>query len=357
MIPMTKEAFLEDTLRWLAAQIQRYPEIQPQDVVKFAFQATLGVGHLLSDRESVTRRISDEINGLKADCNEPLFEQLSPVWCRLNLRRAVAEGFGAETVAGLMLSSTSDIRFTRQDVLDLSRIACASAGLPLPDEEELNKILRDDWMPSHSAIYKKLFQPAYRVVSAEWACCENAIGEIIRKQTERERLLVTLDGPCASGKTTLAKKLASAFHAAVAHTDDYVVPHSQKTKERLAIPGGNCDADRLMREIVLPWKKGETAFCQKYDCATDRLLPAEALPMEDMLILEGCYCNLPDIRKHADVRLFLDAPWHTREERLLQRESETSMRQFYTRWIPLENAYFEAYHLPDEGCTRILPQE
>ena len=57
--------------------------------------------------------------------------------------------------------------------------------------------------------------------------------------------LVTIDGPCASGKTTLAEQLAEMLPAAVIHTDDYVVPHALKTAERLAIPGGNCDAERL----------------------------------------------------------------------------------------------------------------
>ena len=33
--------------------------------------------------------------------------------------------------------------------------------------------------------------------------------------------------------------LAEALGAAVVHTDDFVVPHAMKTKERLAIPGGN----------------------------------------------------------------------------------------------------------------------
>ena len=40
------------------------------------------------------------------------------------------------------------------------------------------------------------------------------------------RMLVTLDGPCASGKTTLAGQMAEALGAAVVHTDDFVVPHA-----------------------------------------------------------------------------------------------------------------------------------
>ena len=49
----------------------------------------------------------------------------------------------------------------------------------------------------------------------------------------------------------------------------------------------------------------------------------------------------------ANVRFFLDAPWKTREARLFKRESAASMQQFYGRLIPLENAYFETYRLPN----------
>ena len=171
-----------------------------------------------------------------------------------------------------------------------------------------------------------------------------------RRGSAAERLLITIDGPCASGKTTLAEKLAAVLNAAVVHTDDYVIPHGQKTPERLAIPGGNCDADRLCKEVVIPWKRGDTAFIRKYDCRNDRLLPTEKLPDSRILILEGSYSNLPMIREHADVRVFVNTPWEIRQERLIRRESPQSLQRFYDRWIPLEDRYFEAYGLPDREC-------
>ena len=167
------------------------------------------------------------------------------------------------------------------------------------------------------------------------------------------RLLITLDGPCASGKTTLAGKLARAFRGQVVHTDDYVIPHARKTPERLAVPGGNCDAERLAEEVVIPFKSGLPVRYRRYDCRRDVLLPEEELPDTKVLVLEGSYCNLPALRKHADLRLFLDTPGEVREARLLARESAASMQRFRNLWIPLENAYFEAYRLPDEDCIVI----
>ena len=179
--------------------------------------------------------------------------------------------------------------------------------------------------------------------------------ELLQNSSDGSRLLVTLDGPCASGKTTLAQKLAQMFSAAVVHTDEYVVPHALKTPERLAIPGGNCDAERLVKEVVRPFKAGAPVLYRRYDCRADLMLPEEELPDVRMLILEGSYCNLPVIRQYADLCLFLNTPWEIRKARLLKRESPAFLQQFYDRWIPLENAYFEAYHLPDDGNILIAP--
>ena len=173
---------------------------------------------------------------------------------------------------------------------------------------------------------------------------------IAEKRRQVSRLLVTIDGPCASGKTTLAQELAEKAGASVVHTDDFVIPHAQKTPERLAVPGGNCDEERLVREVIAPWKRGVPVKYRRYDCREDRLLPEEILPDSPVLILEGSYSNLHAIRKYADLCLFADAPEAVRMARLRQRESPASLRRFMDIWIPLENAYFSAYHLPDARC-------
>ena len=176
---------------------------------------------------------------------------------------------------------------------------------------------------------------------------------ITEKIRTRRHPLITIDGPCASGKTTLAAQLAELLPASVIHTDDYVIPHAQKTAERLAIPGGNCDSERIVREILIPWKNGTPVRYRRYDCMRDCLLPEETLPDGKALILEGCYSNLPRIRQEADVRIFLDVSREVQEARLRNRESPESLRRFYDRWIPLEDAYFAAYGMHDSGCIVI----
>lgn len=169
----------------------------------------------------------------------------------------------------------------------------------------------------------------------------------------RERCLITIDGPCGSGKSTLAAALAKATGAPVVHMDDYVIPHAQKTSHRLSIPGGNADWERLLAEVIEPWLAGKPAFIRPYLCHEDRLGEAITLPACRLLILEGTYCNLPAIAKHSSLRLFLRVSADEQQRRLLQRVGKERLHVFNERWIPLEEAYFAAYALPDAGCITL----
>ena len=164
---------------------------------------------------------------------------------------------------------------------------------------------------------------------------------IARQVRMHKHPLITIDGPCASGKTTLASELAAQISASVVHTDDYVIPHVQKTAERLKIPGGNCDAERLLREVVIPWTEYQPVRMRRYDCKADILLPEEILLYRSAFRRSSLH--LRPLLPQSDLQ----------EARLRKRESPESLRRFYDRWIPLEAAYFTAYGLPDTKCIRI----
>ena len=349
---MTEERYINDMLSCLRAERDRRPDMQAEDVVKFIFQGMLGAGHLLKSRASVEAYIEREMSRQVPDPQEPLTEALSPGWCRMNLRRAMAEGLTPRLIANLMMSEHPDTAFTRQEVCRVCAEYGRESGMPgIADAAERLKDLQ--WLPSHSEAYRERYRPAYRVIPASWEVLLPVICRIARAAAGESRTLVTIDGPCASGKTTLAERLAAVFGAAVVHTDDFVISHARKTAERLAIPGGNCDWERLTAESLAPWKAGQEAFVRRYDCHADRLLPPEPIPGGNLLILEGSYSGLPAIRALADVRLFADTPESIRLKRLQQRESPESLKMFMERWIPLENAYFMAYGLPDGECWQV----
>lgn len=171
----------------------------------------------------------------------------------------------------------------------------------------------------------------------------------------KPRLLITIDGPCGSGKSTLAEELSPLLRAPIIHMDDFFLPHAQKTPARLAIPGGNVDLERLTREVLLPFSAGQAVVYRRYLCHEDAFSDPVALPDAPITILEGSYSLLPEIRRHADLTLFLSVPPQVQQERLLHRVGAERLEAFNARWIPLENDYFAAYQLPDEGCV-LVPQ-
>ncbi|MBQ9010168.1 MAG: (d)CMP kinase [Clostridia bacterium] len=326
-----------------------HPRIQPENMLKFLFQGILGPGHLLASRAETVRRIRAEIGQDRPECREDAF--ISPVgrYLRLSLPAACAAGLDADMIAALMIGSErpSD---SREEVIR----ACNLYADRLPGEpgEALRKQalrLRDpSFLPSHSEMYRTAYAPSYRLISRAFEPLLPVTAYLAGRV--REGGIIAIDGPCASGKSTLADQLAAILGAKVVHTDDYVVPHSRKTPERLAIPGGNCDSERLIQEVLTPFAEGREGCVRPYDCHADALLPGNRLDPGGILILEGSYSLLPAVRQLTRASVFVSATLETRLMRLAVRESPESLERFKTRWIPLEEAYFAAYGLPDADC-------
>ena len=82
----------------------------------------------------------------------------------------------------------------------------------------------------------------------------------------KSQLLISIDGRCASGKTTLAAYLQENFSCAVIHMDDFFLRPEQRTKKRLNEPGGNVDYERFFEEVILPLKEKKAFSYRPYDC-------------------------------------------------------------------------------------------
>lgn len=324
---------------------RHYPLMEPQDAVKLAFQSLLGCGHLLAEESTVAARIAREEACLSPDASQPLTEPLGRDYVRLNLRRAMAEDIPPLWIARLMACSAGPAR-TREDVVQ------AVAALGDPRAEKIAHRLVDEpgWIPSHSDAYRQAYGPAYRVISRSCAAALPVLSGIAARP-EDQRLLVCIDGPCASGKTTLARLLQQVLDAAVIPMDDFFLPHARKTAQRLSQPGGNADHERLVAQCLVPWTARQPIVYRPYDCHRDALGDEIAVPDRRITLVEGSYSLLPDIACHADLRVFLQISPGEQLQRIRLRNGEDGLATFVQRWIPLEQAYFAALQLPDEGCT------
>lgn len=251
------------------------PGLQKEDAVKLVFQAMLGCGHLLGTPEAVTGYIIRELAQAGDRPGEPLYEDISRDYVRLNLRLARAAGLKPEWIERLMRLSGHPVG-TRQDVARTLTELGEQGIIPAPDDQQLRQVLAPDWLPSHSEAWREAHAPCYRVIRRGLTPLLPVLSALAALLPGRERVMISIDGPCGSGKTTLAAQLAYVLGTQVVHTDDFVVPHSRKTPERLAIPGGNEDHERLAAELR-PWRDTGTAVIRPYACMRDMLLPEKEI--------------------------------------------------------------------------------
>lgn len=156
----------------------------------------------------------------------------------------------------------------------------------------------------------------------------------------KDRILVAIDGRCASGKTTLAGELSAVLHCPLIHADDFFLRPEQRTPERLAEPGGNMDRERFMEEVLLPLKAGQSFSYRPFRCSTMSLGEPVPVSPAPVTVIEGSYCCHPDLWDAYDLRLFLTVEPEEQLRRLLAREGEGKLDVFKSKWIPMEEAYF-----------------
>lgn len=180
----------------------------------------------------------------------------------------------------------------------------------------------------------------------------DAIHSLIRKISElsidKARLLVAIDGRCASGKTTLAAKLKEAPWCNVIPVipmDHFFLQPHMRTKERLEQPGGNVDYERFLQEVLEPLSKGIEFSYRPYNCGTQQLdAPIRVLPAP-VTIIEGSYSCHPALQKYYDYRIFLTTSYEEQLRRIGIRNGEDGVVAFKEKWIPLEETYFKELNI------------
>ena len=156
----------EEMKNIIRAQKKRRPLMTEEDIVKLAFQGMLGVGHLVASEERALERLHAEMEGLEPDETEPLTERTSPEWFRLNLRAAKAKGIREADIAHMLCQSAKKkpLNFTRQNVYNF----CVKLDGSDRMKAAAQKVLDENWLPSHSEQYREAYHPSYRVLHKDF---------------------------------------------------------------------------------------------------------------------------------------------------------------------------------------------
>jgi len=169
---------------------------------------------------------------------------------------------------------------------------------------------------------------------------------------ETKPFILAIDGPAGAGKSTLAKEIRCRYGGELIHMDDFFLPASLRSKNRLQEAGGNIHYERFEEE-VLKGLKGNSGFSyQKFSCRTGSFTESCKLPPAAFYVIEGSYSLHPRFGAYYSLSVFLEVGSETQRERLINRSPE-KWPDFRDRWIPMEQRYFESFQIREKADIRI----
>ena len=165
-----------------------------------------------------------------------------------------------------------------------------------------------------------------------------------------ECIVITIDGPAGSGKTTLAKELSSALDSCYTiHMDDLYEGWDSTLTPNLT--------KKLQR--ILEYVKMESRIqFVPFDWLESNFSPQVELPTPKYLIIEGVGSGQSAIRDFISLSLWIEVLPDIGLERVIKRDGP-AVAQFMPAFIVAQNAHFEKeatkksadYHLSGLGTV------
>jgi uridine kinase len=186
------------------------------------------------------------------------------------------------------------------------------------------------------------------------------LAEAVLSVAATHPLRVAVDGPPASGKTTLADELAVVLRAqgrAVirASIDDFLVHRALRYRRgRYSAEGCYYDAHdcvTLCRVLLDPLGPGGDRRFQHTAVETDTSSsrPVSTAPADAVLLFDGVFLLRPELIDRWDLRIFVSVPFEQTVDRAMSRGAERAgstahaaeiERSWRDRYIPAQQLYF-----------------
>lgn len=321
----------------LAAHAARYPEMEPRDWAKLAYQSRFGPAHLLDDPAGFQTALEAEWAAVEGPPRAPGPEDIGNGLCRFHLEPGADRELAVPLLARLALRTAREHRGTREE---LEGELTALEGLEIPGLADFLARWRREGCPPprHSDAFRAACRPHYRLLRTAYGGFFPALLALAGLVRAGRPAVAAVDGRSGSGKTGFARLAADLFPCAVVHMDDYYLPPDRRAPDWERVPGGNMDLERFEREALAPARRGEAIPCRPYRCRTGALEPLRLLPARPLVLVEGSYSLHPRLREKYDLRIFLTCSREEQTARLTAREGDY-FPAFRDRWIPLEEHY------------------
>lgn len=153
-------------------QLQRYPEMQTQDLYKLVYQAAMGNIHLGIDPTVMRNYLINEMDKVEASNNEPLVEKISTEgMIRVNLRPYKVKGGTSEKLFKAMIETANTFNPDKNKIVQYWKVIEKMAGdnLISYNKSQLESFLKEMQASDYPAVhhsdkYSASYYPAYRVI-------------------------------------------------------------------------------------------------------------------------------------------------------------------------------------------------
>lgn len=181
---------------------------------------------------------------------------------------------------------------------------------------------------------------------------------LINKRQTKPLLLVAIDGHSASGKSTLAGRIAALLpDVTIVHTDDFYRPMTETERFALTAAEGYqryYNWERLAAQVLEPLATGQQSRYQQYEWTTNQLGAWVTLPTTGIMLIEGCYAARPELKAYYDLIVFVETSAAQRFQRQQGRADATPA--WLARWEAAEQFYL-AHAQPQHYADFVITGE
>lgn len=333
----------------LEEHLRRYPEMQPQDLVKLLYQNEFGCGHMIQNPEGFLDYIRQEAQGVQAaaDSTDPdaYTVSIGDGFYRVDLTSVSSGHLSAEALAAACLytaRTTNGSKEAFEKKLKTLEELCCEGCLPSVDAYLLAYRAAGCPAVHHSDRFRDNYKPAYRVVSRTGLQLLKALQAADACIRKTGHAVLAIDGNCGSGKSLVCDCISAAYGAGVVHMDDFFLQPSQRSLERLREPGGNIDYERFEEEVLPGLRSGQSFVYRVFDCGTQKFSDLQQVSPTALRVVEGSYSLHQKFRDVYDVKVFLSVDPVTQVQRIEARDGARMLGSFLSRWIPMESTYHKA---------------
>ena len=320
-----------------------YPKMQIIDAVKLIYQNEFGGGHLIPDESVSLAYLKEECAALDG-VDQERYTDIGNGMVRFNLRN---DELNLEIINRIFVLSANNHGGDMESFKEKLNLIYE---LPF-DRGEIDKLMKSYCeagypMVRHSDIYRENYNPAYRVIEKKYVQLIAVCGAI----SSKINVVFGIDGMCGSGKSTIAGLLRDIYDCDIIHMDDFFLPPSLRTEERMNEIGGNIHYERFREEVADKIKSGKPFEYRVFDCSIMDYSGTKTVNPQNLIIVEGSYSLHPMYDSIYDLELYIEISAEVQKQRILARDGEFMWDKFENIWIPMENRYFSEFKIATKGC-------